>query len=924
MNAFFRLYGRRCLVTVIVLSLFPSPIRAQLPTAQLKSLSPPGCQVGTTVELTFVGTNLDESTDLVFSHPGIKAEILQTAAGPWDNSPQLSFGKFKVTVAADVPPGSYDTWAKGRYGESNPRSFVVGSLPEVADNGANRARTTPQAVALNSIVNGIADANSVDYYSVELEQGQNVLIECAAAMVDSRADPLVAVTGPNGLELHRDKNAPGQDAVISLAVKQSGTYLISVRDVVFGGGSDFFYRLKVHTGPRIDFVIPSSGQAGSTGQYTVYGRNLPGGQPSDLTLAGSVPLQQLTVEATVPAATNELRSISFLDSNQMTLDGQPISLGAVGPRWLGVTTDPVIIEQAGDNDSESEAQVVTVPTEITGQFYPARDRDWYAFEAKKGEVFWIDVVSHRLALRTDPALTVMRVDEKASAQVAAVDDTKDRAGKIQGFFDTSSDDPIYRFVPDRDATYRVLVRDLFGGTVKDASRIYRLRIRRESPDFQLFAIPQQLKATAAQVLHSTIAVRRGETVLLQVRANRIGNFSGEINLSLEGLPESILISNAVIPAGKDSVWLSLTGKVDAAPWAGILKITGTADVAGSAVSRQCRCGSVVWDTTNKATQPAVYRVADQLRLSIIGEVTPAAIDVAQIDVTTSRGGTIEVPLKLIRKEGYAETVKFVATNIAGEVKPADVSIDGKVSEGTLKFVISNAKAKVGSYRFYLKADTKTKYQRNPEAQARAEEDLKQLDEKLNTAKAEVKVLTESVASSKKALASATDEGKVEIEKKVAEAEAQLKAKQELVTQGEAVKKQKAANVEKLKKAAAAKDVNFSIYSAIIQLTVVDSPLELEVPEPIEVKKGATVELMTKIVKQYGFAEATKLTVEVDAKTGLSAAAVDVAADKDTGTLSIAAKADAAVGEVALTVVVSGTFTKLAVTTKKKITVKIVE
>ncbi|MEO1973930.1 MAG: hypothetical protein ABGX07_20365, partial [Pirellulaceae bacterium] len=98
----------------------------------------------------------------------------------------------------------------------------------------------------------------------------------------------------------------------------------------------------------------------------------------------------------------------------------------------------------------------------------------------------------------------------------------------------------------------------------------------------------------------------------------------------------------------------------------------------------------------------------------------------------------------------------------------------------------------------------------------------------------------------------------------------------------------------------------------------------EVPETIEVKKGATVELMTKIVKQYGFAEATKLTVEVDAKTGLSAAAVDVAADKDTGTLSIAAKADAAVGEVALTVVVSGTFTKLAVTTKKKITVKIVE
>lgn len=111
---------------------------------------------------------------------------------------------------------------------------------------------------------------------------------------------------------------------------------------------------------------------------------------------------------------------------------------------------------------------------------------------------------------------------------------------------------------------------------------------------------------------------------------------------------------------------------------------------------------------------------------------------------------------------------------------------------------------------------------------------------------------------------------------------------------------------------------------MIKLTVVDSPLALELPATIEVKKGATVDLAAKIVKNYGFAEATKITVEVDAKTGLSAAAVDVAADKDTGTLKVAATAEAAPADVQLTVVVAGTFNKLPVTTKKAITVKIVE
>lgn len=933
MNALFRLSFhppvstrlRLALLTLACLAASISPAMAQLPTAALQSLVPPGGQAGTTVDVSVTGGNLDEADQLVFAHPGIRAEVVQTPPGPWDSSPNISYGKFKVTIAADVTPGSYDAWVLTRFGESNPRSFVVGTMPEVADGGANRAPSTPQEVPLNTVVNGVFDANSVDYYIYDFEEGQRVLIECSAEQIDSRADPLVWVIGPDGRELQRDNNSSGHDAVIDFPVPQTGKYIIAARDVVFGGGGDFFYRLKVHVGPRIDFVVPPVGQAGTSGKYTVYGRNLPNGQPSEMVLANGSPLQQLVVDATIPSEVNTLTSLSFLSSNQMSLQGQPVSFGAAGTHWLGITSDPVVLEQPGDNDSEANAQMITVPADVAGQFYPQRDRDWYAFTAKKGEVFWIDVVGHRHNISCDPALTVMRVDENASAQVAAVDDTGDRAAKLQSFFDTSSDDPVYRFVPDRDATYRVLVRDQFGGTVKDASRVYRLRIRRETPDFALFATPQELKvANANQVLNAGIALRKGETMLLEVHALREGNFTGEIKLDFAGMPETVSVANAVIPSGANSTWVSLTAKADAAPWTGPLNIQGTADVGGQSLTRQCRAGSVVWGTGNKTTDPAIYRVADQLRLSILDEVQPGALTPAQLEITTSRGGSVDVPLKLAREAGFAETVKFVATNIAGEVKPADVSIDGKAADGTLKVAITNAKAKPGTYRFYLRGDTKTKYQRNPESLARAQEELKQLDEKLNAVKEEVKQLTAAVTAAKATAAAAEEAAKADAEKKAQELEAQLKTKTDAVAQGEAAKKAKTAAIANIQKAVAAKDANFSIYSPMITLTVVDSPLTLELPESIEVKKGTTVDLPVKIGKQYGFADAMKLTVEVDAKRGLSAAAVDVAADQDTGTLKVAATAEAAPGDVPLTVVVSGTFNKLPVTTKKALTVKIVE
>src|SRR5262249_13577045 len=90
----------------------PAIARAQLPQARLNTVYPVAGRGGTTVDLWLGGgVDLDEASELYFSHPGISA--VQKKAG---EPPQPVAGQFVVTIAADVPVGVYDVRVRGLYG----------------------------------------------------------------------------------------------------------------------------------------------------------------------------------------------------------------------------------------------------------------------------------------------------------------------------------------------------------------------------------------------------------------------------------------------------------------------------------------------------------------------------------------------------------------------------------------------------------------------------------------------------------------------------------------------------------------------------------------------------------------------------------------------------------------------------------------
>src|SRR5438093_56124 len=66
--------------------------------------------------------------------------------------------------------------------------------------------------------------------------------------------------------------------------------------------------------------------------------------------------------------------------------------GVSNPVLLSFATAPVLTEKE-PNDQPEQAQKVPLPCEFVGQFYPAGDRDWLTFEAKQGEVYWVEIFS---------------------------------------------------------------------------------------------------------------------------------------------------------------------------------------------------------------------------------------------------------------------------------------------------------------------------------------------------------------------------------------------------------------------------------------------------------------------------------------------------------------------------------------------------
>ncbi len=793
--------------------LAPRLAPAQLPGTRLDGLFPAGAAPGSTVELTIFGNDLDDVDRLHFSHEGIKAERKMAEPTPFDDGPQSVPNVFLVTVAGNVAPGTYEIRCQGKYGLSNPRTFVVGALPEFIElepNGEGNlppwteteaGRVNPaNEVVLPVTINGQSSGGpDVDWFRFAGRQGERVLLEGHAARIDSRMEMVVTLYSEVGVILGEGRGGAASDPLVDVTLPADGSYFVKVHDTIYGQGPGYHYRLSIGVLPYLDFVFPPAGLPGSNDEYTLYGRNLPGGQPSGLVRDGR-PLEQLKVRIPIPGdVADKLSYRGRLDPHQAGLDGieYRITAGNVAsnPVLISRATAPPVME-APNNDAPDAAQKLTPPCEVMGQFYPRRDVDWFEFDAKQGEIWAIDLYSHRLGLPTDPALLVQRVvvaenGEKQVSTIALIDDLQEQnfnnqAGRHE--FDERTSDPSYLFTAPADGAYRILVKEGYSAIKTDPRLVYRLAIRKPQPDFRIVAVPGDSTGS--------LMLRKGGRDVFRVFVFRQDGFTGEIRVNVAGLPQGVT-SEAIIIGGANRMGtLILTAAPDAPPSIGTLQVTAKGTIEGQEVSRNARYGAALmpfqFNQPNAMVPSVPARTVDRVQICVSDqEVAPALLTIGNGQpFETPRGGILKIPYQLKLEQGAAGNLIGFPIDFPPNTNAQQVGIGTNASgEFELRF---QANTPPGKYSFYLSGFHQgVTYRRNPEAAERAKARQERVGKILETAQQTTQQMQQNAQAKQNELNQANaalsqanqakqtaDQGAVNAENALKAAQENLKQKQE--------------------------------------------------------------------------------------------------------------------------------------------------
>ncbi len=632
------------------------------PVPRLELIMPVGGKVGSVVEVTLTGTDLDEPQMLLFSHPAIKAEYVPPppppAADPKKPKPPAGPPKFKVTIPPDAPLGTHDVRFVGKFGVSNPRTFAVGEFNELPEKEPNNDVGEAQKIEIPSTIDGVINNPAdVDLFSITAKKGQRILALVQAYSIDSRAFPAVEIFSPQGKRLAFAKTRPAEDVLADFVAPNDGEYLIRVTEFThMQGGPQIFYRLTVSTAPWIDAVFPPMLEPGKPAQVTLYGRNLPGGQLDPNARVDGQAVEKLTVTITPPNEPNaptKLATLGRVDPKMLGMDGFDHRFkgpnGSSNAVRLYFASAPVVLEKEG-NDTFEQAQDVPNPCEVAGRIDKRGDLDFYAFSAKKGETLMIEAFAERIGTPMDLFLAVRH--PKTKQDLVEADDTNEP--NMPQFYGRTADPTPIRFTAPEDGKYVVVVGSRESAVAFGPKFAYRLRLALEQPDFRLVAMPVSNNQPASTVL------RPEGCEAFDLFVIRRDGFNGPIQLTAEGFPPGITAPPQFLPSNARGGPFVVQVAAGLAPTVlPHVSIKGTATINGQTVVREARPASIVWPVPGGQNIPAEVRM-DRSRLWAIGEKAALRIELGPPELVIKPGEKSQVMVKVARLHPDAK----VAVNLS--------------------------------------------------------------------------------------------------------------------------------------------------------------------------------------------------------------------------------------------------------------------
>lgn len=464
----------------------------------------------------------------------------------------------EVKVAPDAPAGKRELRMVTKLGITNPMVFFVGQLPEFNETSpvstgqmtsfraAKAPVDTDTEITLPAVVNGQIMPGDVDRFKFKARKGQRLVVSAAAReLIPYLADAVpgwfqatLSLRDSKGNELaFADRFRFHQDPVLYYEIQKDDEYVVEICDSIYRGREDFIYRLSLGELPFVTSIFPLGGRAGDRTAIELTGWNLPA--------AGIVSNDRNRVPGVYPV------SVGFRPRVSNCLP-------------FAVDDLPECLDKPG-NDRQQTAQKVKLPIIVNGRIDSPGDRDVFSFHGVAGSEFVAEVVARRL---DSPLDSMLRLTDSAGRQLACNDDTEDRGAGLE----THHADSFIRASLPADGTYYVHLCD----TQKKGGReyAYRLRMSEPRPDFEL------------RVLPSSINMRPGSCVPVTVCAIRRDGFDGEIKLAMKSADSVFKLGGASIPAGHDTVRMTMMAPQAALKQPVNVAMEGKAKINGRTVVRQ--------------------------------------------------------------------------------------------------------------------------------------------------------------------------------------------------------------------------------------------------------------------------------------------------------------------------------------------------
>ncbi|MCX6875193.1 MAG: hypothetical protein NTW21_15500 [Verrucomicrobia bacterium] len=458
----------------------------------------------------------------------------------------------RVKVSPEALPGKREIRLLTPNGLSNPIAFHVGVLPEVMETEPNDkpapAAATP--VRFPAVINGRILPGDMDCFALDARKGMMLTVAVAAReLIPYLADAvpgwfqanLMLVDSKEREIAFSDDFGYRPDPLLCVTIPADGRYTLRIRDSICRGREDFVYRLTLGEMPCLTEQFPLGGQLNTKVAVRVSGWNLPE--------------RTISVEA---GGTPGLRNIGL----------QPPALGFV---QFEANRFPEFSEGGADPAAKSPLEL-TFPCTVNGIIGKSGEHDVFALRLRQGTTVVAEIRARRLGSPLDSMLRITAADAKL---IASNDDSDDPAAGLE----THHADSRCSFTAATDGVYQFHVSDAQGKG--SSAHTYRLTLAPPQPGFDLRMVPSSLNGRAGAMVPVTAQVLRHD------------GFTGEVALRLKDAPPGFALAGATVPAGADSVRLTvkLPNEASAAPVPlvieGFARI-GDADVVRTAVPAEDR------------------------------------------------------------------------------------------------------------------------------------------------------------------------------------------------------------------------------------------------------------------------------------------------------------------------------------------------